>query len=110
MVSIGDLQHRVALQTQASTRDAFGAQIGTWTTWVTVWAKVEAPGSGTELIAQQRAEAILAHTVTIRYREGVVPSMRAVWRGKTMEIRSVAPDNDLRWLVLECREVVGESL
>jgi SPP1 family predicted phage head-tail adaptor len=106
----GELQHRVALQTQASTQDTFGAPAGAWSTAMTVWAKVEAPGGGSEAIVQERAEAIISHVVTLRYREGITAAMRAVWRGKTLQIQSVAPDNNLRYIVLQCREVVGENV
>lgn len=66
----GELNKEVSIQSRTNTVDAGGAQVVTWTTAATVWAKwVNVHGS--ESWAAQSIGAEAPATVTIRYRTGV---------------------------------------
>ena len=102
----GRLRHRVTLQTQSEERNSLGEVENTWEDWATVWGGVE-PLRGRELMTDERNEAELTTRVIIRYRSGVVPSMRVVWGAHTYDIESVIDvDGRGRDLELMCREVV----
>lgn len=102
----GELRHRITIQRQTVTRDGYGAEVPTWSTLATVWAKVVTT-SGTEAIdAAQVASATLTHEVTIRWRSDVAPTMQILWGTRTLTIRAVIDDNVKRMLILPCDEVV----
>lgn len=84
----GDLRHRVTLQRVATTKDALGGDVQTWSTLATVWAAVK-PLSGREAFEAQRVTSTASLFLSIRYREDVTPAMRAVWHGRTFEITHV---------------------
>ncbi len=106
----GSLRHRVQLCEKTVTRNATGEEVVTYPVTATVWARVEVVG-GSETINQAQAAATLAHTITLRYRSDVSPTMRAVWvRGdgttRTLVIHSVTEDATRRQLTLSCSELV----
>ncbi len=104
----GKLRHRITIQQAAIARDGFGAEVKTWSTFATVWAQIET-SSGTETIEQQQAAALRSHTITLRYRSGLKPSMRAQWAGRTFEILAVVDDNLKRETKLSCSEVLANA-
>jgi SPP1 family predicted phage head-tail adaptor len=72
----GRLRHRVKLQSSTETRHATtGEPVKVWSTYATVWARVE-PLLGQVALVAQQVNAELTHRVTIRYH----PSFRAVHR------------------------------
>lgn len=100
----GQLRQRVTLQRKIITRDSFNAEVVEWSTFATVWAKIETIG-GSESISIEQGAATLTHKITIRYRSGLVPTMRVVWDDHTFNIEAVLPDNHLHETVLNCSEV-----
>lgn len=97
----GDLDQRIELQRLTRTADGGGGYSETWTTYDTVWAKVE-PLSGRERYHAQQTQASANYRVTIRYRDDVSPADRILWRGRVMNIRFPAdagPRNP--WLPLD---------
>ncbi len=101
----GELRHRIVIQQNTPTRDAFNAEVESWASWATVWAKIETV-SGSEYIEQQAAGATVTHQVTVRHRAGIVPTMRVVFESRTFEITAVLEDNLNRATRLMCSEVV----
>lgn len=101
----GELRHRIELQAPTATRDDFGAEIITYATTATVWAKVETT-AGDETIDMNRAGASLTHTITLRDRSDVLPTWRVLWGSRVFEIGSVVRDNVGREMVLTCSEAV----
>lgn len=90
-IAAGDLRHRVLIQQEVTTRDEDGVQTTSWVDVVTVWASVE-PLSAREFIQSGQTQAALTARITIRYREGLLPTMRIVHRGQVFNIAGVLPD------------------
>lgn len=88
MINAGQLDERVTLQAKAATQNALGEVTGAWADVATVWAKVE-PLRGREFFASGQMNSSVDHRVTIRWRSGVVPTMRLQWRGQPLEVISV---------------------
>lgn len=68
-----------------------------------------APLSAREFVAAQAGQAQVVVRITIRYRPGVVPTMRVEFRDKTYNVEGVLPDPDsgVEYLTLACSEVVS---
>jgi SPP1 family predicted phage head-tail adaptor len=79
-MTIGNKDRRVEIQYKVITQDpAYGTEVVTWTSLVTVWANVEdVPPSRSEAVKTGLAVAINQSKVTIRYRAGIDSSMRLV--------------------------------
>jgi len=103
------LRHRVTLQSRDNFKDGFGQQSAPWRDFLTVWADIQ-PASGNEQAAGEALNAVVTHTVRIRYRPGVTAAMRALYRGTVYDIKSVI-DDDMRhkWLVMLCTEGLNEG-
>ncbi len=87
----GKLRHRVLIQQQVTTRDDDGFSHTSWVDVATVWASVE-PLSAREFIQSGQTQAAITARITIRYREGLLPSMRILHRGEVFNIAGVLPD------------------
>ncbi|MNL44188.1 Phage head-tail joining protein [compost metagenome] len=74
--------------------------------WVTLWDKVPAsvePLSARDLIAAQAGQSEVSARMVIRYRAGVLPSMRILHRGNVYNIQGPPlpdPDSGLEYLTL----------
>lgn len=101
---ISDLCERITLQTAVTTRDAFGAELLTWTDVATVWAKVVERG-GREPLLADRPLMVVSYEVTIRAGVTVSHHDRVGWRGKVLVIDVVTPRTSEGLLVLRCVEV-----
>lgn len=103
-MKIGDLRHRVTLESKSVTRDGYGGEVETWSTVATCWAAVE-PLVGREFLEGRRLEAEVNTRIRIRYRSGVVPGMRITWGSHTYDIEAVQEvESRRRELRLMCRE------
>lgn len=103
----GELRHRISLQSPSKTRSATGAEVITYATVATVWAKIETVRSD-EIMDQQRAGATATHKMTIRHRTDIKPTWQVVWGGRTLRVDApVIADNVNRSLTLVCTEVVN---
>lgn len=112
-LAAGRLRHRVtflALTTgyDPNTGENVGEMYAPWA--VDVPAEV-APLSAREFVAAQAGQAQVVVRITIRYRPGVVPTMRIEFRDKTYNVEGVLPDPDsgLEYLTLACSEVIGDA-
>ena len=104
----GALRHRVTLKSKTVSRDTFGEEDITWATVATVWGSVE-PLRGREYMEAKQGQADVSHRVVIRYRTGVVPTMRVYLEdGRALEIDGVINrlERDEQ-LELMCRELVN---
>ncbi|HDS1781161.1 TPA: phage head closure protein [Pseudomonas putida] len=83
----GDLRHRIELQHKVTTRDPQTLEFGEpeWQLFAKLWAKVT-PLSARDLIAAQAAHSEATARVVIRYRSGVLPTMRIVYRDELYSI------------------------
>lgn len=83
----GDLRHPIEIQHKVPVRDPVSGEFGepSWQAFASIWAAVE-PLSARDLIAAQAAQSEATARVVIRYRAGVLPTMRIVHRGETYSI------------------------
>jgi len=88
LMRAGELDRRVLIQRRAPLRNEHGEEIAGWVDIATVWAKVERVSGGEEFKAEQRSNRQQVR-ITIRYRPGIDPTMRAVYDGETYDIEDV---------------------
>lgn len=104
----GRLDRLVTLQSLVITRDSdFGGEVKTWSTFAQVWAQVDNTG-GREAQSAQQQVATRTVKLTIRWLSGVTETMRAVFEGRTLEIKTVAEIGRRKSLVLMCEEINGD--
>ncbi|KPW43772.1 MULTISPECIES: phage head closure protein [Pseudomonas] len=87
-LNAGRLRHRIVFQALGTTQDPkTGEEVKGWiTVWDRVWASVE-PLSTNALIAAQAAQSDASARIVIRYRNGVLPTMRILFRGEVYSIK-----------------------
>lgn len=78
----GEMRTSVTLQTPVITKAAGGAQVVTWATLATVWARWTNV-HGSEVWQSQAVQAISPATVMIRYRSDVTPAC-SILKGSTI--------------------------
>lgn len=84
----GKLDSLVTIQQQTATQDDFGQTVETWTAVATVWAEVR-DITGKEFVAAQATQNTVQTVITIRVRDGIKPSMRAVHGADVYNIEAV---------------------
>lgn len=120
----GKLQHRVRIERYAALLDSNGNELQDpvtgeipreWQEVATVWAEI-APISGREFIMSQAIQSQVTARLTIRYRDGIDASMRAVHvrRGRPdtiYNIKAVLSDveSGLEYLTLPCSTGTGNG-
>lgn len=97
--SAGQLNQRVQLQARTEAENALGEAAGAWVSvGAPVWAKVE-PLSGREFLAAGAMQQPVDTRFVIRFRGGITPSMRVVWKGQPYDISSALPvDGGIEWI------------
>jgi SPP1 family predicted phage head-tail adaptor len=85
MTTAADLQDRITLQRPVPNVNALGEEVITWAVAATTWAQVRALTTRQWFSALQ-VQTEITHQVVIRYRAGVQPGWRIVWRGLLLEI------------------------
>ncbi|MHA6639934.1 phage head closure protein [Stutzerimonas frequens] len=111
----GKLRHRVQIQELIQTQDTeTGIAIMAWSDWPApgqrLWASIEAL-SAREFIAAQAGQSEITARIVIRYRPGILPTMRILHRGKVYAIHGVLPDahSGLEYLTLPVSEGVSDG-
>lgn len=105
----GALRHRVRLEDAVDTRDSGGGLTRVWQLLDVVPASIESEESGEPVEAGSPSSKV-RHLVRIRYRTGVTPAMRAVFRDRSFRILSIVdPDQRKKELLLTCIEKVGND-
>ena len=84
----GALTERITLQSRPTGQDELGAETGSWSDVATVWAQAE-PLRGREYFAAGQMQNAADVRFRLRYRAGVLPSMRVLWRGVAHDIVDV---------------------
>ncbi|RWN33432.1 phage head closure protein [Mesorhizobium sp.] len=85
MISSGELDRRIDLQSFTSTPNDYNEDVPTFATYATVWAKMEFHKS-TEGEAASRQYAEMGLYFTIRYRADISPEHQIVFEGNTYRI------------------------
>lgn len=98
----GKLRERVTIQTVTRTSDGGGGFTEAWANTATVWARVE-PLTGREAFEAMQVASTMSHRVVIRKRT-VTPQQRVIWKGKTLRINAVRPDEIDEAVELYCQE------
>ena len=96
----GRLNKRVLIQSPATWQDATGEPTTGWTDVATVWASI-VDVSGREYVAAGGLQNSAQTKITIRYRSGIVPSMRVVHGSDAYNVEAVL-GQDKRSLLLMC--------
>lgn len=87
-MNAGKLRHRIAFQSMGAGQNPVTGEETTG--WITIWDKVPAsvePLSSRDLIAAQAAQSDASARIVIRYRAGVLPTMRILFRGEVYAIK-----------------------
>lgn len=87
-MKIGDLRHRIDLQSYTDYIDIYGKPDRSWTTYATVWAQIT-PTSSSESINGLQLNASTTHAVLIRYREDVQANHRVLFGSRVLNIQGV---------------------
>lgn len=106
MDTVGARNKRVRLQRRQETSDGSGGSTTAWVDVDVLWARVS-PGSGREFWQQKHLSPELSHIVNIRYRSGLLPTMRFLDGARAFRIVSVR-DPEERHIELDvmCEEYV----
>ena len=100
---LGLLKQRLIIQQPVTTADAIGGTTKSWQTLATVWGRAT-PVRGTQFFAgfQKNSEEI--YEFMVRYRSGITPQHRILWRNKIYRIISVLhPEGEQEWLVITAK-------
>ena len=107
----GKLRHKVTIQAPGLTQDPVsGEMVAGWSDFASVWASVE-PLSARDFIAAQANQSEITARIVIRYREGILPTMRILHRGKVYAIQGALPDakSGLEYLTIPVSEGVKDG-
>lgn len=95
----GTLRHRLTLQTPVDTQSSNGQITRTYQDDAVVWGNIK-PLVGREYLAAQQVNASVTTQITIRYRPGILPTMRITHRSSAQsaaddiyDVESVAEDD-----------------
>ena len=106
-MNTGRLRNAITIQQSIVATGSSGASTKTWTVFATVFADIRTP-TGKEYFGQDKFNSQVSHVVTIRWIEGVTPSMRIIWGSRTLNIEYVSEDRtNRRMLYLDCKEAVN---
>ena len=108
----GRLRHRVDIQSKVQEQDPqTGEMIDSWvTTWPQVPAEI-APLSVREYIAAQAIQSNISARIVIRYRDGMLPTMRILHKDRIDNPAGWLPDpgRGNEYLTAPCSEGVNEG-
>lgn len=107
----GNLRHQVEIQRLVlSQDDETGEVVQTWVRFASTWASIE-PLSAREFIAASAIQSKVSARVVIRYRIGIVPTMRLLHMGRIYGIEGVLADkvSGLEYLTLLVSEGVSNG-
>lgn len=84
----GDLRQSIILQVSQRTKNTMGEWCDSWTSWQTVYAAIE-PLSGKRYLEGKQLNAEVDGVVRIRWRPGVLPTMRILFGSRILQIVSL---------------------
>ncbi len=109
----GRLRHRITFQALVRKQDPeTGEELESW---MTVWDKVPAavePLSSRDFIAAQATQSEATGRMVLRYRAGVLPTMRILYRGDVYDIKGPPlpdPDSGLDYLTILVAKGVNDG-
>lgn len=102
----GNLNRRIVIQSNTTSRDTDGASLDSWGTLATVWAE-RVPIAGAEEFAADQITALADVRFRIRYRSDVTTKNRLTHGGITYDIVQVAEIELQEGLDLFCKARVN---
>ncbi|WP_042393521.1 MULTISPECIES: phage head closure protein [Clostridium] len=97
----GKLNHRITFQIQN-----LDSEEEEWNDIVTTWASIN-PISGREYYQAETINSDLTHKVRLRYRKGITPDMRILYKDRIFNIVSVINEYEKNAILqLMCRELM----
>lgn len=107
-VNAGAMRFSIAIQQPSTVKRPSGQPAAAWLDFATRRAAVKA-GLGVEKNAAQEEIARVTTLFTLRYLEGVNPTMRIVFDNRVFDIKSaIDPDERRERLLITAEERVGE--
>lgn len=100
-MAIGDLKHRVTIQTVSREQNNVGQLVETWIDSVTVWTKKE-DGGGTEAEKSDIVTATQRTNFVIRFRSIDATGYRLKFNGLLYDIEAVDEVEFKEWIRLKC--------
>lgn len=107
-MKIGNLRHRITIQKKSATRDSYGAETISWTTYLTVWAAIE-PLRGREYMEARQVQADVDTRIRMRAQSvyTIKPGMQVLFGARIFDIISVIEVEERnREVQLMCREQI----
>ncbi len=98
------MRERLVIESATESADAEGQPIQSFTTFDTIWARVEFL-TGRELEAMQRINALITMTASVRYRTDITETMRINWRSNYWNINGILPDEFKQFMILALSKV-----
>lgn len=97
----GELRHKIKFQIQDLEQES-----EVWNDVFSCWANVN-PISGREYYQAETVNSDLTHRIRLRYRKGITPDMRILYRDRIFYIVSVINEYEKNYaLQLMCRELI----
>ena len=95
----GELRHKIKFQIQDLEQEV-------WNDVFSCWANVN-PISGREYYQAETVNSDLTHRIRLRYRKGITPDMRILYKDRIFYIVSVINEYEKNYaLQLMCRELI----
>lgn len=111
-IAAGKLRRRITIEQRLLTQDpGTGEMLHSWQVFANnVPAAIE-PLSAREFIAAQAGQSEVTARIVIRYREGVLPTMRILHKNKVYNIRGILADanSGMEYLTLPVSEGVNDG-
>ena len=85
---IGKFKHRIVVETPNLTPDGMGGNTEVWTTFATVWAKLESKRAVSKWFAGN-LEHRVTHRITLRYLPGIESNMRISYDSRIFQIHGI---------------------
>ena len=85
---IGEMKHRVIVQTPSRNDDGYGGGEIVWTDAFEAWVSIE-PVSGREYYEAMAIQNQITHRIKTRYRSDITPDMRILYGERVYEIEAV---------------------
>jgi SPP1 family predicted phage head-tail adaptor len=104
-IAAGQLKHRIRIQECAHDQDDTGEVSKIWQDVATLWADIQ-DISGREFLSADAQENEVSTKITIRYRVGIVPAMRVLYRETAYNIHAVL-EQDRVTLLLMCARLTA---
>ena len=95
-MNAGDLRHRIDIDDKVTTQDGEGGEIVSWVAWADDVPAAIGALSAREMLAAGALASIVSSKIVIRWRPGVVPTMRVRHpaTGTVYNIAGALPDPD----------------